>query len=865
MNKISKSLSLVLISTVFIGCNWQLPEKITIKQKAEYNIPISNVDIGMSEFVDLSSVIDSINSGSDPDTKGYFYNPADTSESLQFLVQKKLQSTSINVSEYFNEEKLRDSLKNMSFNKTFDVPEVSFDFSKNVSINELTERINNLVVFNSYGTNSVLSPVAGDGLFDSVQYANGYMEAEFLNRKLPDGTSVFLKYNGTTVASGSCKDGGVIIQLANTTIHTSNMSISYMKNRNGEEIPSDISVLWKVNPASQIICATGITLNTPVETQVSTDVSFDETSAEFEECTVGQGYLDVTLNFSDKWENVDISYDLKFTGALNDYDAVTSGPNKHIDLHDKLIKKGTTDIVSNITFRLNDTTIYLTDDYAPEVKTESVVSQIKEAVFILEDVETSSSESMEIPSDVRDYVTAIGLLPSGIDIVYDTDFPAENDINLKVRAPFFCIDQTKTIETGRGKGNFDFKSDFKGASSYRQTLSDFEEIIFNVDMILPGASASNPNKITLHNITPESSYYMNLDITPIIEWDYVVINSEKIDTEDSVLTGVNFNDYLSQLDEVLGSPEGDSILSKIAFKRVPLFMYISLPEIFNNFEIKADIKGFYGEQDISGNIEKLPGMDAVVLCDKNDKILSVSVPELQTKEDGNTVVSDLDELESSYKTEKIADLLNNVLTKENGQLIVDYSISMKDPNASSNEIIVYNDENLNKDAEIQLAVAIVLPLEFDIIKNIDLDIVKLMGKDNGSDILGRETFDEIEGFTADLLDMVTSVSLDYDLKQFPFEIKPNKAMTIKANLYGDGNKANNMALKMGKDQITLDSVFIKHVLGNPFTPTINVSIGTTSEGTSLIIPSDLKVLLDANINIKTNGAIEIESPLKGAM
>lgn len=860
MNKISKSLSLVLISTAFIGCNWRLPEKISIKHKAEYNIPISNLDIPVEEYLNLDSIYEGINSQDDPDTKGFYYNPNNKAESFQLLVSRDLNKTSLNMSDYIDEKSITENIGKLSFDKTLEVPEISFDFNKKISISGVTDKINNLVAFYTYGSDNQISFITGDGVFESVEYANGYLEAQYLaGESLPYGTRVYLKYNGKFISSGTVQnDGEIVIQLAGKKLYSSDMTIEYSSS---EIVSPDTRILWRVAEGSQIVCATGVTLAESVEETVTTDFQFDESSDEFEECTIEEGALNVTLDFSDRWENVNIGYDIDFTGAFNHYDPLSYGADKVIDMAGKKIRNGPTDVVSKIIFTLDNTTIYLTDEYAPEVNVVSDIRLVETAIFMVKDIETSKTESKELPSDMKDMVSSIGLEASGLNGHFETDFPENNDLQLSVKSDFFCIDETKVIETANKTGDFEMKSKFPdNAQVYDQKIENFEEITFNVNMILPGATPENPNRVVLHHIVPEKTYFMALDFDVELNWKYAKINSEKIDTAQTVTTGINFNEKLGQLDEFLGSSEEDSILDKIELKRLPLFLYVNLPEIFAGYKISGNIKAFYGNKDSAGNITKIPGTD-VILCDKDKKMDSVMIPELQIEEDGKTVITDLDSQEYSFKTDELVTLINKVLKLKEGELIVDYNLSFENPETSSPEIIIYNDENLNKDAEVQVVANLVFPLEFEVKKDINLDVIKLMGIDTESDILGRETYDSLEGLTKDFVDLIKTVSLDYDITEFPFKINPSNAMKINANLYGDGKDYNGISLGVDKGSVPLDSVFINHVLESPFTPTINASIKATTSGTTLMVPSNLKVVLDAVIKVKMDGEFEIESPL----
>ena len=57
MKKIAGILICIALALAFTGCNWQIPEKVSVKTNAEYNFSLGNFEQDFNKELNLSSMI----------------------------------------------------------------------------------------------------------------------------------------------------------------------------------------------------------------------------------------------------------------------------------------------------------------------------------------------------------------------------------------------------------------------------------------------------------------------------------------------------------------------------------------------------------------------------------------------------------------------------------------------------------------------------------------------------------------------------------------------------------------------------------------------------------------------------------------
>ena len=81
----------VLINALsFTGCNWEVPEKVSVKTNAEYNFALGNLEQDLNEDLNLTEILGDNDASSDIVTK-YDYFPGKANKNVQhFLAEVKI-------------------------------------------------------------------------------------------------------------------------------------------------------------------------------------------------------------------------------------------------------------------------------------------------------------------------------------------------------------------------------------------------------------------------------------------------------------------------------------------------------------------------------------------------------------------------------------------------------------------------------------------------------------------------------------------------------------------------------------------------------------------------------------------------------
>ena len=152
---------LALVLCIF-GCNFQLPESISIKSNAKYEFAIANKSFPLGDLFSIDKIRESFagqSSGSSSeeesvsaDVQIYDYNPggdANETSTQKFLVNMKFQEIPLKFDEYLKNTDFASSLDSMNINKEIVIPKVDIDEEKVVDV-EVNEKINSLVSFTGF-------------------------------------------------------------------------------------------------------------------------------------------------------------------------------------------------------------------------------------------------------------------------------------------------------------------------------------------------------------------------------------------------------------------------------------------------------------------------------------------------------------------------------------------------------------------------------------------------------------------------------------------------------------------------------------------------------------------------------------------
>ena len=937
MKKIAGILICIALAFTLAGCSWKIPETVSVKTNADYNFSLGNFEKDFSENLSVSKMIGDLqlpNNG-----KVYDYWPNKKGDTQAFLMYMPLQEIPIDIGSYFDKGTLAEKIESISFSKDIEVPEVSFSFPVEFNLDDVNKEINKQFVlagpiqnYTAKQFGDILKQVA-----DSITYEKGVLVVTAYEVSLEDiaklnaGTATIqsIANNIATSYYGSVSiTSGIQTPLSG---YFSNGKAELVIPSNGFDfISDDINIYFTNIPSPsdygykplvfiakidtdreyQIKKVSGIgnTISIP---SVSFNQKIDSLEAlkdsGVEECTIGEGSIDLDFDIPSEWKNVAITYGITMTGGIEatsgSCTASSSSSNNvgSIDLSGKSIKAEEINVNAAVGLTVAGATIDFTKP--PAISFDSNITRIETVTVKLSDTSLSVADSQALPDEVFNILKAITLNQCGIEGTYTNTLPGGvdnagkpiNAISLTVSSEFFGLaSATKTIEGGKENEELKFLTPvdeegnpIKRTIKLRKTpaaADEFNAFDFDVQIALPGGDS---NKVTVSNVEPGKTYKLGIDVKPKIDWYSVTIDTASIPSQnDKIGTGFNPSTIFDSINDVLGNGFSDNI----SIPEGKLYLYLSKPNTdkLSSFEglTGSSIKMYLGDADKN----YLPNPEdtatdkknQISILEESESINFVQVPELKSikNEDGSeTVIQNI----SNYTTSLgepiiLSDLFNfeTSSTAEGQQLCIDYNISLNTNNGKDGIEILSSDLGLNLDGtsseeetsadSIGIYAIIELPLSFTVAENTTIDLQNLINKkdseeseDENKDLFGRSEasgFDEIEKY----LEVIEAAKIQYRLDSFPIKTSNNISLNLEL-CDGDNQTVFDKELPFDTDatepiEITNDD--IKKLL-NTYPLKLKTAEITFAgkNGTEISIPRTKKLDVNLQIGITTDGTIEL--------
>ena len=912
MKKIAGILICIALAFSFAGCSWQIPQKVSVKTNADYNFSLGNFEKDFSEQLNISKIMGDVklpNNG-----KVYDYWPNKQGDTQAFLMYMPLQEIPIDIGSYFDKGSLADSIKNISFEKEIEVPEVSFSFPVEFNLDDVNKEINKQFVLAGLIQNyspsqfgAILKQVA-----DSITYEKGVLVVTAYEVSLED----IAKLNAGTATIQSIANNIATSYYGSVSITSGNQaSLSgYFNNGKAElVIPSsgfdfisdDININFSNIPDSsdynyqplvfiakidtdreyQIKKVSGIgnTISIP---SVSFNQKIDSLAAlkdsGVEECKIGEGSIDLDFDIPSEWKNVAITYDITMTGGIEVTSksvTVTSGNSNNvgsIDLSGKSIKAEEINVNAAVGLTVAGATIDFTKP--PAISFDSNISRIETVTVKLSETSLDISESQPLPDVVLDMLKRITINECGIKGTYTNTLPAGNEINLIVSSDFFGLSQQEqSIDGDKVDERFelltgDTERTIKLAKNPVAANGEFNAFDFKVKVELPGGDS---NKVTVSNVEPGKTYKLAVKVEPVINWTSVTIDTSNIDlpTNDKIGTGFDPSTIRSSIDDALGEGFSDNI-------EIPdcnLYLYITKPEIdaFENLKFTgSEISMYYGDADKN----KLDGTESIEILKSTDTIKFASEAptfDISKGEDGSETVTSRLKTGDQDCTLKVglSKLLTSLPTSVSGekQLCVDYNIKLSNENADdgTGELTIVNnsstDELLASSGSIGIYAVIELPLRFALETDTAIDLKKLMNKDSNEDqnedLFGRKDatgFGEAQKY----LDVIDSARINYKPVAFPIQSTDditielcmgNDTDFVKKTLPLDTDDGDNIEITTEEMQKLLNVYPLQLKTAKILFPDTN----NDNQKTEISIQRQKKIDVNLQIGITTDGTIEL--------
>lgn len=872
----------ILVFLSFSGCfnNIAVPEKIYLKtsDKAEFKFTIAEKEFKMDDYFSLSSFLkstDDSGQSSDGNLEAkkfniYDYNPNNSSDIQKFLLKVDVQEIPLDFGSYLEDTEITTSLSGMSVSKEIDIPEISIDERKKIDL-DVNKKINNLVTIT--GTATPYSEVSfsfenTDNGFNKIIYQSGFMNIQSIDDSRKLTGDIVLKYNGFEISRATFGDNGIaLLPLDNVTIDVHGLVFEF------EDACTGTLFIARVNEDSIVKRAEGISLADPIPATVNT--SFDVgNSSSLSSCEIGEGSLQVIFIPPTNWENVDVTYDIHITGGIQaelSETIITTDLSGH-QFENQPIKA---DVDVLVTLE-NSTLNFITDDGTmvnPDIQIKVDITKIASATVKLDSSYNSTiDQTQDLPKELIESVKEIKWTESGIEIEYVNTLPAGNEINMSLNSDFFDVHQTVPLTTTSEPKTIDdfVNKDDNHVTSFGTQAGQFSKVDVLAEISFPGFNEEEKS-ITVKNVVPGEHYDISLNITPKLEWNNLVLDASETNQEGTINTKIQMSSLFESLTESIG----EDISKKIQLKKLPLYLFCSVPNIsetFNDPKFVGTIKAYIGDEKCNPCADINP-IYLLGSSSKNGSLSSKAVPVL-TKDENNVVISNFEtELQSlGINPVNIVDLINpqydgsGNLIDIDGNLCVSYDVSFQ-AGDTAGEIELSKDaiKNLNGSTSISLTAFVLLDCDFEVNGDINMPLMNLINKDDDNeenptkDLLGRE--EKPDNTNDDYLDLIESVSIKYETFKLPFNCIPNdRNDSLRLEIDLDGKE--NPACETHKLDLRGDTLKVspREILAYPLVPTLDLVI---PKGT-LQIPREMSLKTKLYLFIKTNGnQVQISGKDKG--
>ena len=892
---------------VIVSCNWKIPESVSVKTDAEYNFTIGTFSEKLSKYLSVDTLTKQMeSSSSDVSFYVYDYYPVTDNKEIasggtasqKFLVDFSLQEIPIDIGSYLDKMDFADQLKGMSFDQTFDVPDLSVSsFEEPINLSDINKKIRENADLNfgaitiPHGINGTLSeeqcPLQNVTVnapeFKALEFYSGSLVLTIICNE-PPVVSTNLKISlldgdDKEITSVSNVDlltqSEIFLPLAGKTlVPKMKLKVSGTSSGGTSGNNSTYSISASFSDDSTISRATGLTMSIdPVF--INQEVKI-ETEDAFVSCEIGdkseteKSLLSILTKLPDGWTGVTADREINLSGAITAADAEfdkTGESDEYLIKRTLLLngktysKKETDGVLSGdinvggtINISLNNADIVLPNGEAPKIMISTSCSITKVTSMTIDlgkyesPIETKVEVNEDLPSEVSKFIEEIQLNRSGLNVKYYNMLPEGNNIDFTVKSGFFGIaDKTDSMNGGTGtadepSGKMEFLGEGKTVNTASENIIDF-----SAEMEFPGKTEKNPDYVTLKNIEIGKSYAVGVTVEPVFDWESITLKTASTPVTGNVDTGLNVSEIFKSLTDELGD---DSFISRIELTQIPLYLYSIVPEIVQDFTFTGNLTAaaYDAEDNLVGEKIKIT----------KDFVISDSVlPALQKAAGSDSIVTGFGD--TSHST-NIADLFN---AHASGNIKIDYNFNLgkSDPGSSDPTIEIKKAklEQFGEDSvSIRLHARLVLPLELRVAESdensnepVVIDIMKLMDLEPGDDLFSRSEptdLDDMEKY----IDAIDSAGIRYSVKNNV--LQSDKVPYIELDTQDDSlqNEMYNISFSTGTLNIEIDDM--KDILRSyPFSPTVKLKIpvGTYK------IPRNAEAGVGLSVYIKTDGTVNL--------
>ncbi len=759
-------LPVVFLCLIITSCNWQIPEKVTVKAEPVYKFTAGTIEPQLGDDLNFKSIIKDMMDSGDDAFALYDYNPNGEATDQQFLIRIPIAEVPIDFNSFLENSGLNSAVKELSFEQKINIPEINMNVVQEVDKEELKKAVNASL---TYINNAFISK------FSKAEFISGTMKFTVPAEsgiEILDNTYIEITSNGKSKYS-YFYDNSALIDLSDFTIKKDdfNVYIDGISEFPGYAIVEEYSEIKRIE---------GLTIDDPVTIPCEFEFTSSDPNAKqsFEECTVKEGTLTTDVVIPETWSGVGIKYTFSTTGALK-----LASQEKNIDLAGKSIKSGNTTANANIKATINNATIDFSN--LLKINIQSDIKTLESIALVLPDFTSGIEISEPFVEEMVNSIEQIDLLSSGLNITYTNTFPEGNDIQIVVNSDFIGMnDSTGTLKSGKEQKDqkieimSEIPEDNPKIIKLRENPvanNEYSNYDFKVDIKLPGRTEENPNRINLKNVSFGDEYSLFMQIEPEINWKKIILSDKLADSlsqKNTMELPLDLTGLFNSMSDALGG--GSDFIKNIRFSSMPLYVFCTSPEVeegkedpFANAKFTGNITICYGKKTEEGVIdgEKLEMESSNA---ESDEICFCPDPGMEfDTEDKSILITDYSKSVFSTKCD-LAELLNSVLEKSGEStddgLLVDYDLVFS--NGENVDGIEITSDMLTSGGTIGVYAIAIIPLQFKANDTIALDMTNFAGDAFSKDLFNRssaEEMSEINQFTQYL----RKVAIDYESTKLP--------------------------------------------------------------------------------------------------
>lgn len=822
------------------GCQFQFPQKISVKTDAEYNFSLMNIEKDLNEFISVDKLSSMIPSAAN--MKVYDYNPGGNSKNQQYLMEVPIgNAIDLDFSTYFNQDLLNGNP--IELTQSFSIPQVSIQKTGTQSLSRIGSKLSEAVKIAGPAIAAFTVPTISlpDFGFSSLSFSAGTL---VIYTDVDAGT-VTVSQAGGVNGSGTLASCTPVSKTAGDTSFTANyktdipLSGQTLKNNGTLQVSftGTATYFYMEVEGGTLSSADGVRFSiSNSDVSPSPETIPDPLPAMVKSLKIGTGSISTLVTPPSGWTGCSTTLKVKTSGLIDQSEAVST-----INLNGKTLEKGT-DLTVTPEFSLSFSNAHLdfsNSDLTYEVKTS--ITNIAEAVLDKDELfggsAPSISNNIDLPSAVTNIVKNIKLGKSTIKVESSSDLPSGNDITVGMKCDFLNLDDSFVF------GN---NKNLNGAADPSVKRIP-PQISFSGTVKMPSEDSSGVKTYTtFKNLVPGKTYNIKLKATPNIVWEEMQINTSTISDfipSTPIETGIKFADLISAL-----PADVKAMLKTVKLKEVPAYIYVSKPDL-----------SMFDSISLTGSIVLTDGVEAhkVTLGSAGSALELKNIPVLS--KNGNVVVSKLSSADSTLSGD-----LKNLLAFDDtdpslDQLKVTPSITIGGAGAGLATVVP---SDLTGKTSLKVVAYIVLPVDLSFESTPDLDLMTMLGLNDKDVFMGALSSVDASQLN-DYLDVIESIEVALDVSKIPLEFTGSSSsddLQVAIELFPNNvTDKGEHKLTLKNPKINLSGEEIKKILnGRELKPSVKIEV---PDG-NMTVSRAMSLGAVVNLKIKTNGKITVFDQVK---